>query len=205
MQLDPRAPQTGVDLWWIPLGAGGHSVRVNGIVYERILAWRAHRAPARIVHAALEVRVGGCRYAIEMTPVPDGDGAARGVVAEGPVGVRVAARLRLFRYEVRCGRDGVVPDLAYAVAGPVRLSDDQATARRVLDVLPAVPTATWGRDELRAGDMWSSNSIVSWVLTVAGVDTDAIELPPGCRAPGWHAGIVVAHRGDPRTRTNAGG
>jgi hypothetical protein len=27
------APPAGVDLYWLPLGAGGHSVRVNGKVF----------------------------------------------------------------------------------------------------------------------------------------------------------------------------
>ena len=27
-----------VDLYWLPLGAGGHSVRLNGIVYEAVAA-----------------------------------------------------------------------------------------------------------------------------------------------------------------------
>ena len=34
-----------VDLYWLPLGAGGHFVRWNGRVYERWAAWREHRPP----------------------------------------------------------------------------------------------------------------------------------------------------------------
>ena len=30
-----------VDLYWLPLGAGGHFVRLNGRVYERLAAWTA--------------------------------------------------------------------------------------------------------------------------------------------------------------------
>ena len=30
---------TGIDLYWLPLGAGGHSVRVNGKVFEAVAAW----------------------------------------------------------------------------------------------------------------------------------------------------------------------
>jgi hypothetical protein len=33
-----------------------------------------------------------------------------------------------------------------------------------LELVPEVPTLVWGRDELRAGEMWSSNSVVSWLL-----------------------------------------
>ena len=29
-----------VDLYWLPLGAGGHCVRVNGLVYEAVAARR---------------------------------------------------------------------------------------------------------------------------------------------------------------------
>jgi hypothetical protein len=36
-----------------------------------------------------------------------------------------------------------------------------------------------GRDELAAGEMWNSNSIISWLLATAGVDADHIELPSG--------------------------
>jgi hypothetical protein len=33
-----------VNLYWIPLGAGGHSVRLNGRVYEAVEAARQHRS-----------------------------------------------------------------------------------------------------------------------------------------------------------------
>jgi hypothetical protein len=64
----------------------------------------------------------------------------------------------------------------------------------VLDLVPSVPTPVWGRDELDTGDMWNSNSVVSWLLTSAGIDPDTIAPPPGGRAPGWRAGVAVAHR-----------
>ena len=32
------AAAAGVDLYWLPLGAGGHSVRLNGRVYEAVAA-----------------------------------------------------------------------------------------------------------------------------------------------------------------------
>jgi hypothetical protein len=133
-------------------------------------------------------------YAVEMTPVPNRRGRERGVVAEGAVGIRGAGRVRIFRYEIRRWCEGAVPDLQYSVAGPVRVTDDPTMARRVLDLLPSVLTTTWGRDELRAGEMWSCNSVVSWTLTSAGVATDELPLPPHGRAPGWCAGITVARR-----------
>ncbi len=183
-----------VDLYWIPLGAGGHSVRFNGIVYEGIAAWFQHRPRLEIYHSALEVEVADTRYAVEMTPVPNRRGWERGVVADGAVGAHVAGRFRIFRYEVRRWRDGIIPDLALAVDGPIRLSDDPDVARCLLALLPSVPTPTWGRDELQAGEMWSCNSIISWALTAAGIDTEAVTLPPDARAPGWDAGIAIARR-----------
>jgi hypothetical protein len=134
------------------------------------------------------------RFAIEMTPVRDGNGAARGVVAEGAVGSRAAGRLRLFRYEIRRCRDGVIPDIAEAVDSPRRLSADLAQAQRLLELVPAVPTPVWGRDELDNGEMWNSNSLISWLLAHSGLDIDAISPPSGGRAPGWHAGVGVARR-----------
>jgi hypothetical protein len=110
------------------------------------------------------------------------------------VGTRAAGRLRLFRYEIRRWRDGVIPDVSEAVESPQRLSDNADRARRLLDLVPQVPTPVWGRDELQTGEMWNSNSLISWLITRGDLDVDPIHLPRGGRAPGWHAGIVVAKR-----------
>jgi hypothetical protein len=91
-----------VELYWIPLGAGGHSVRFNGKVFEAIVAAGHHRLRCDLYHAALVVGVDGDRYTIEIAPSPDADEASRGVVGTGPVGSRYLGWLRLFRYEVRC-------------------------------------------------------------------------------------------------------
>ncbi|MGH3113714.1 MAG: hypothetical protein ACRDOP_09645 [Gaiellaceae bacterium] len=93
--------EPGVDLYWLPLGAGGRSVRLNGRVFEALAALLERRPPRDLYHSALEVRVPEGRFVIEMTPIPDGNGAERGVVAEGSVGARRAGRFRIFRYEVR--------------------------------------------------------------------------------------------------------
>jgi hypothetical protein len=183
-----------VDLFWLPLGAGGHVVRLNGLVFEAAAARLAHRTRCDLYHSALEVLVPEGRYVIEMTPVPNADGATRGVAAEGPVGWRPAGRFRVFRYEVRRWLGGAIPDVAEAVDSPQRVSDDATTARRVLDLVPEVPTPVWGRDDLEAGEMWNSNSLVSWVLARAGSPVDSIRPPAGGRAPGWDAGIAVARR-----------
>jgi hypothetical protein len=189
-----KPSRTAVDLYWIPLGAGGHCVRFNGRVFEAIEAARQHRQPCDLYHAALVVELDGDRYTIEIAPSPNADEASRGVVATGPVGSRHAGWLRLFRYEIRCWRGGSIPDLDWAVGGPRRLTSDPATARRLLDFIATVPTPVWGRDELKAGEMWNSNSMIAWLIATAGLSTDLLRPPPRGRAPGWDAGLEVARR-----------
>ena len=184
-----------VDLYWIPLGAGGHSVRLNGKVFELLSALRRHRPRLDLYHSALVVTLDGEEHAIEVAPSPNADEASRGVVGTGPVGSVHLRRFRLFRYEIRCSRGGSIPDLAEAVGGRRRVASEAGPARRVLDLVPAVPRPVWGRDELRAGEMWNSNSVVAWLLATAGLAPERIELPPGGRAPGWDAGLAVARRG----------
>lgn len=186
--------RAAIDLIWLPLGAGGHSVKHNGRVFEAIVARRARREALDLYHSALLVGMPEATYAIEMTPIRPGDGPSRGVVAEGPVGARWAGRLRIFRYEVRRWADGPIPDIAEAVESPRRLSDDPAVARRLLDLVPRVPTPVWGRDELATGEMWNSNSLTSWLIVRSGLDISQVVPPARGRAPGWHAGVVVAHR-----------
>jgi hypothetical protein len=188
------ASGSGVDLYWLPLGAGGHSVRLNGRVYERVVAWLQRRGPLALYHAALRVELRECAFVIEQAPVRDAHGAGRGVVAEGAVGSGRVARFRIFRYEVRCWRGGVIPDAADAVESPRRLTADPDVARRLVELVPDVPTPVWGRDELGAGEMWNSNSLIAWLLARTGIAVDEIHPPAGGRAPGWDAGVVVARR-----------
>jgi hypothetical protein len=190
------SPPAAVDLYWIPLGAGGHSVRFNGRVFEAIEAARQRRARCDLYHSALVVKLDGERYAIEVAPSPDADEATRGVVATGAVGSRYAGRLRLFRYEVRCWRGGSIPDLVEAVGPPSRLTSDPGTTRRLLDLVPRVPTPVWGRDELKAGEMWNSNSVIAWLVASAGLSTDDLPPPHRGRAPGWLSGLTVARRAE---------
>ena len=185
-----------VDLYWLPLGAGGHSVRTNGRVFEAVAARLQHRRARDLYHSALVVHLSADeRFVIEQAPVSNARGAERGVVAEGPVGARWAARIRMFRYEVRRWRDGVIPDVGEAVDSPVRLTDDPRVAQRLWNAVPTIPTPVWGRDENRAGEMWNSNSLVSWALSTSGHDVSGMVPPDGGRAPGWAAGLVVAARG----------
>jgi hypothetical protein len=191
-----RSPQSvaGIDLYWLPLGAGGHSVRVNGRAFEAVVSRREHRLACDLYHSALVLRVPEGRFVIEMTPVPHGNGASRGVVATGPVGHRRAGRFRIFRYEIHRWLDGVIADVGEAVDSPQSLSHDENSAQRLLALVPAVPTPVWGVDELDAGEMWNSNSVTSWLIARTGLAAESIQPPVGGRAPGWEAGIVVARR-----------
>jgi hypothetical protein len=191
---DAEGTAAAVDLYWLPLGAGGHFVRLNGRVFEAAAARAARRPACDLYHSALEVRVAAARFVIEQAPVRDARGEQRGVVAEGPVGIRWAGRFRIFRYEIRRWRDGRIPDVDEAVDSPRRLTDEGARAQRVLDLVPQVPTPVWGRDDLKTGDMWNSNSVIAWLIARSGIDTEAIHPPTGGRAPGWQAGLVVARR-----------
>ena len=193
-----RSTEASVDLYWLPLGAGdaGRCVRFSGRLYEALVATQRHRAKSDLYHSALLVRLDGDVFAIEMAPVWSLRTADRGVVAEGAVGMRGWGLSRLFRYEVRCWRGGTIPDLAACVDSPRRVGSDVAKARGVLDLVRSFPTATWGRDEQRTGEMWNSNSLTAWLLARSGHDMQAMNVwpPAGGRAPGWSAGLVVADR-----------
>jgi hypothetical protein len=191
----------GIDLYWLPLGAGGHSVRLCGGAFEAAAARLNGRPPCDLYHSALEVRVPKGRFLIEMAPVPDGNGEQRGVVAQGAVGSRWAGRFRIFRYEVRCWRDGIIPDIDEAVESPRQLTADQDLALHVLEEAPRVPTPVWGRDELGAGEMWNSNSVIAWLVARCGLPAESMHAPAGGRPPGWHAGLVVARRAGTSVRS----
>ena len=180
------------------MGAGGVGfIRLNGRIYEAIRARIERRRPLDLYHTALEVRVAEGRFIIENAwPSPDSDIAARGVVLEGPVFDRRIARLRVFRYEVRCWADGVIADAGEAIGGPQRVTTDPNRVRRLLDDVSSVPAMIWGRDELGVGEMWNSNSVISWLLARNGLALDDVRPPAGGRAPGWEAGIRSAHSED---------
>ena len=170
-------------MWW------------NGRIYEAVAARLARRRVCDLYHSALEVRVPEGRFVIESAPIRAADGPERGVVAEGAVGSRWAGLLPIFRYELRFWRDGVILDLAEAVYSPRHLTDEVETGRRLLALASAVPTPVWGRDQLRAGEMWNSNSVIAWLVASSGLDAGKSYPPRGGRAPGWDAGLVVAQRG----------
>jgi hypothetical protein len=192
-----------VDLYWLPLGAGGHFVRLNGRVYEALAARLERRPACDLYHSALQVKVAEGTYVIEQAPVHDWSGKQRGVVAEGAVGARWAGRFRISRYEIRLWFNGHIPDVAEAVDSPRRLTNDEDRAKRVLDIVARVPTPVWGRDELATGDMWNSNSVIAWVIARSGMDIESIQPPARGRAPGWQAGLVVARRQQDEAAQNA--
>jgi hypothetical protein len=192
---DAAGCTAAVDLYWIPLGAGAHVVRISGKLFEAASALVERRSRFDLYHSALVVSLPEGRFVIEQAPVPDRCGERRGVVAQGPVGMRWLGRFRVFRYEIRCWRDGQIPDIDRAVGSPVRLTDDVEVAEAILDLLPSIPTPVWGRDEFETGEMWNSNSVVSWVLARAGVRVETIHPPANGRAPGWDAELAIGARG----------
>jgi hypothetical protein len=177
-------------------------VRLSGRAFEALVAHHEHREPQALYHSALEVRLAGERFVIEMAPVWSSPVPEAAIVCEGAVGMRWLGQSRFFRYEVGCWRDGMIPDVGLAVASPQRLSAEQQSAERVVDLVASFPNATWGRDELHAGEMWNSNSLTAWLLARSGHDVKDVRPPSGGRAPGWAAGLAVASR--QLTLTSAG-
>ena len=58
MSVDARY---GIDLYWLPLG-GGHSVRLNGRLYEALVARVERRTPLDLYHSALVVHAVAGRF-----------------------------------------------------------------------------------------------------------------------------------------------
>lgn len=185
------------DLWWLPVGAGGHIVIHTSRWWELLRALRERRRPHLLFHAALEVFDGDVRHVIEMTPAWGGPAGSRGVVAYGPVGARWLGASRLFRYEVRCWQDGTIPDRAWAACPPTRLELTSVKARALLARVPDVPSLVWGRDVFGINDMWNSNSLISWLLHTSGINAAVLTPPEDGSAPGWRSGIVAATAADP--------
>ncbi|MFS0699535.1 hypothetical protein AB6N24_06130 [Cellulomonas sp. 179-A 4D5 NHS] len=149
------------------------------------MAAREGREPQLLVHAVLEVMTGKVVRTVDMSPIWGKVAERRDVVvAVGPVGSRSLKWCPLFRYEVR-----VVHGVG-GLSAPVHVSDRFLLPGCVLDDLAEVPAYTWGRDDAGTGEMWTSNSVVAWLLERSGVST--LEPPAGHRAPGWEAGVLMA-------------
>jgi hypothetical protein len=178
-------------LYWIPVASGTRLPfqRWSLALYEAVAALLARRPRGQLYHAALKITVDGVTRTLEMAP--EGQGRGQAPLVSGPVGDPRAARFRIFRYGLHCLEAASLPDEQYAVA-VLNLSGDCDTARRVLDLAPRVPGYTWGRRAPGTREMWTSDSVTSWLLTRAGLETASLRVPASGRAPGWQAGIEVA-------------
>lgn len=182
-----------LELSWIPVGAGTHFQRASLLLYESVAAAISRRPRATLVHAGIKFALDGQRYTFEVMPAPPGPNH-RGEVT-GPVGIRPAGRLRLFRYQAVLSESPALPDEQWAVGPAIRLTSDPATIARAIELRLEIPAYTWGRRRRGHSEMWTSDSAVSWLLGRAGLDVRAIAIPPGTRAPGWFAGIEELNLG----------
>ena len=64
-------------------------------------------------------------------------------------------------------------------------------------------TPPWGRDEFKVGEMWNSNSVISWLLERSGIGVEVAGtaepvdvLLDGMLAWGWRGRPNKAHRAD---------
>jgi hypothetical protein len=58
-----------VDLYWIPLGAGGYVVRLSGKLYEALKALAEHRPRLDLYHSALQIWLPKDRFVIECAAI----------------------------------------------------------------------------------------------------------------------------------------
>ena len=125
----------GVDLYWIPLGAGEVVVRACGTVFEAVSALVQRRRTYDLYHSAL-------RSDRSRRPIRHRDGAHPRIGAENgeaswpraPVGTKGAGQFRPCRYEIRRWRDGVIPDAQEAIHSAM-VGVDLACAERLLDLV----------------------------------------------------------------------
>lgn len=180
------------DLYWMPVGAGTSRFQQASLrLWESIEAVRARRDRQRLFHSALKLSLAeGGAFTLELTPAFLGGPLPP--LATGPVGVRGADRFRLFRYQLRRVPGDTLPDEQWAFGEPLRLAEDCDAVSRILALAPSVPRSVWGRRVGGTSEMWTSDSVISWLLVRAGIDLAAVAIPPGGRAPGWAAGIEVA-------------
>lgn len=194
--MTPEAAVTdcSVELLWLPVGAETSRFQQASLrLWEAIEAARSRRPRTALVHSALRVRTSdGTAYAIELTP--EFQRGASPPVAIGPVGMRSLGRFRLFRWALQCTPGGAFPDEQWATGEPQVLPTDCSTAETILGLARRIPRYTWGRRVRGTTEMWTSDSVISWLLYRSGIDLGAVAPPPGTRAPGWHAGLEVARR-----------
>jgi hypothetical protein len=187
-----RVTGCALDLYWIPVAAGtSRPQRASLRAWEAFEAARARRSRAILVHSALKIVPGeGGTRTLELMPAFVRTGAAP--LVTGAVGVRGADRLTLFRYQLVLLPAEKLPDEAWAIGEPLRLADDCAAIDRLLALAPSAPNHVWGRRVRGTAEMWTSDSVISWLLVRAGIDPSGAGPPPGTRAPGWEAGLRLA-------------
>jgi hypothetical protein len=192
-----------VDLYWLPVGAGTSRAQQASLrLWEAVSAALSRRPRSGLYHPGLKIALPGVAIStLELTPAFIGRPEPPAMT--GPVGFRGADRLPLFRYQLRRLRAETLPDEEWAVASPIRLSQDCVTAQAILDLAGQVPPYTWGRRVKGTTEMWTSASVIAWILVHAGIDAAAIALPPGGRAPGWDAGLELASRSHARPVVSA--
>jgi len=159
---------SAVDLYWLPLGAGGHFVRINGRAYETVAARMARRPACALYHSALEVRLDSERFVIEMAPIFD---APPSSAASSPKGRSAHAGPDAPGCFATASDGGLTDASPTSTRRSTALTDQRAIARRVLDLVAQVPTPVWGRDELQTGGMWNSNSVIAWLVVRSGIDS----------------------------------
>lgn len=180
-----------LDLYWLPVGAGTSRPQQWSLrLWEAIEAARARRPRAKLLHCALKFTTAS-RGPLTLELTPAFIKSAIPPVATGPVGVRGAERFAIFRYALRCVPGATLPDEEWAIDSPIRLSEDCASIERVLMLAREVPRYVWGRRAPGTTEMWTSDSVISWLLVCAGIGLSGVAPPIGGRAPGWLAGIAA--------------
>lgn len=183
-----------VELLWLPVGVETNRFQQASLrLWEAFEAARARRRRCRLVHAGLRLCPGESGpFTLELMPAWQG---GRGTpLATGSVGFRGADRFALFRYQLHCDDGGTFPDERWAIGEPLVVSRESGVPERILALAAKVPRYTWGRRVRGTSEMWTSDSVVSWLLTRAGIDLAQFGPPPGTRAPGWQAGLEIARR-----------
>ena len=172
-------------------GAERQSPRaLNGKAYEALSAAFERRRLTSTM-PDFEVRLGDGSFVIEVAPSPDAacrPGRRRRRPCWQPLR-RCPTALPL-RGPLLVGRSD--PDVDEAVASPCACLMIQRPLIACSSSYPPSRHSVWGRDELQTGDMWNSNSVISWLIARAHLLVD-VALPPHGRAPGWAAGIRVAY------------
>ena len=192
----------GIDLYWLPVGAGAsaHVVRPSSRLFEAVAARWQGRTPRDLFHSALRVHVGANTWVIEMAPAWGPGPREHGTVRSGPVGLRWPRALAPVPLRGALLAQRLHPRPRGGGGQPASwCRPTPSGCGGCCCCTTTFPTATWGRDEMGAGEMWNSNSLVSWLLAASGHDTAALRPPPGGRAPGWDAGLVVAAREEIRS------